>query len=168
MADWLPADDPVWLVISVVDRLDTRAVHGLRKTGGVGRAGYDPDMLLTLLIWGWAQGQRSSRRLEKLCRRDVAFRVICGGDPPDHVTIARFRAAVTPLIADLFSQVLTVCAQVGMGQLGVVALDGGEDRLQCLERGEPHRKASRDRAGGGDRAAAGDAGRYCGAGQPGA
>ncbi|NMO05302.1 transposase [Gordonia sp. TBRC 11910] len=124
MADWLPADDPVWLVIALVDRLDTRAVHGLRKTGGVGRAGYDPDMLLTLLIWGWAQGQRSSRRLEKLCYRDIAFRVICGGDPPDHVTIARFRAAVAPLIADLFAQVLAACAQVGMGQLGVVALDG--------------------------------------------
>lgn len=147
MADWLPADDPVWLVISLVDRLDTTPVHALRKTGGVGRQGYDPDMLLTLLIWGWAQGQRSSRALERLCHRDVAFRVICGGDPPDHVTIARFRAAVAPLIADLFAQVLAACAQVGMGQVGVVALDGvkiASNASLSANRKEKHLVAARD------------------------
>jgi len=124
MREWLPADDPVWLVLSLVDRLDTAALHALRSTGGVGRRGYDPDMLLALLIWGWAHGQRSSRQLERSCQRDVAFRVICGGDGPDHVTIARFRAQASPMMPDLFAQVLAACAGLGLGQLGVVALDG--------------------------------------------
>lgn len=124
MREWLPADDPVWLVISLVDRLDTSGLHALRKTGGVGRRGYDPDMLLTLLIWGWAHGERSSRKLERLCHRDIAFRVICGGDPPDHATVARFRAQASPVMPALFTQVLAACAQLGMGKVGVVALDG--------------------------------------------
>ena len=124
MRDWLPADDPVWLVIEVVESLDTAALHAGRKTGGGGRAGYDPDMLLTLLIWGWAQGQRSSRRLERLCHRDVAFRIICAGDVPDHVTISRFRADCADAAADLFTQVLMLCAKLGLARLGVVALDG--------------------------------------------
>ncbi|MGB3301741.1 MAG: transposase [Gordonia sp. (in: high G+C Gram-positive bacteria)] len=124
MREWLPDDDPVWLVISLVDRLDTSSLHGLRKTGGVGRRGYNPDMLLTLLIWGWAHGERSSRQLERLCHRDVAFRVICGGDPPDHVTISRFRVQASPLMPGLFTQVLAACAELGMGRVGVVALDG--------------------------------------------
>lgn len=124
MREWLPATDPVWLVISVVERLDTSRLHAQRKTGGAGRAGYDPDMMLTLLIWAWAQGQRSSRTIERLCVRDVAFRIVCAGDAPDHVTISRFRADCAEVVEDLFTQVLVVCAELGMGQLGVVALDG--------------------------------------------
>ncbi|MGH3596757.1 MAG: transposase [Mycobacterium sp.] len=123
MRDWLPASDPVWLVIGVVAGLDTSGLHALRRTGRAGRAGYDPDMLLTLLIWAWAQGVRSSRVIERLCQRDVGFRIICGGDAPDHVTIARFRAEAVGVMEQLFSQVLTLCARLGMGQLGVVALD---------------------------------------------
>ncbi|MFE3729764.1 transposase, partial [Nocardia sp. NPDC059154] len=71
MREWLPASDPVWLVIDAVAQLDTAGLHALRRTGGVGRAGYDPDMLLTVLIWAWAQGQRSSRVIERLCVRDI-------------------------------------------------------------------------------------------------
>jgi transposase len=123
MRDWLPASDPVWLVISVVAGLDTSGLHAKRRTGGAGRAGYDPDMLLTLLIWAWAQGVRSSRVMERLCQRDVAFRIICGGDGPDHSTISRFRAEAAEVMEQLFAQVLMLCAQMGMGDLGVVALD---------------------------------------------
>jgi transposase len=124
MRSWLPADHPVFWVIEVVGRLDTTALHAQRRTGGVGRAGYDPDMLLTLLIWAWAQGQRSSRVIERCCQQDLAYRIICAGDAPDHVTISRFRAALDTAVQDLFAQVLVLCAQLGMGRLGVVALDG--------------------------------------------
>ncbi|WP_262498612.1 transposase, partial [Rhodococcus sp. ANT_H53B] len=124
MREWLPASDPVFTVIDVVTALDTSAVHAVRRTGGVGRAGYDPDMLLTVLIFGWAQGQRSSRVLERLCQRDAAFRIICAGNTPDHVTISRFRADVAPYMDALFTQVLLLCGQLGLARLGVVALDG--------------------------------------------
>ena len=123
MRDWLPESDPVWLLISVVAGLDTSKLHAKRRTGAAGRAGYDPDMLLTLLIWAWAQGIRSSRVIERLCGRDVAFRIICAGDAPDHVTISRFRAEAAEACEDLFAQVLMLCARLGMGQLGVVAID---------------------------------------------
>ena len=91
MREWLPAGHPVWLVIEAVRRLDTSAFHARRRTGGAGTAGYDPDMLLTLLIWAYANGVTSSRRIERLSQQDVAFRVVCAGHVPDHVTVARFR-----------------------------------------------------------------------------
>ena len=125
MREWLPGDHPVWLVIRVVeDHLDTSAFHAVRRTGGVGAAGYDPDMLLSLLMWAYANGEDSSRRIEGLCGTDVAFRVICGGGFPDHVTIARFRAAFPGAVESLFGEVLVLCARLGMGRLGTVTLDG--------------------------------------------
>jgi transposase len=125
MREWLPEDHPVWLVIRVVaDHLDTSAFHARRETGGPGTAGYDPDMLVTVLVWAYAHGVRSSREIERLCGTDVAFRVICGGNLPDHVTFARFRGGFPGAVAVLFAEVLKLCARLGMGKLGVVALDG--------------------------------------------
>jgi transposase len=93
-----------------------------RRTGGAGTAGYDPDMLVTLLVWAYASGVTSSRRIEASCRTDVGFRVICAGDVPDHVTIARFRAGFPGLAQELFTQVLMLCTRLGMGAVGVVTL----------------------------------------------
>ena len=125
MRDWLPPGHPVWLVIKVVEaHLDTSAFHAGRRTGGAGTAGYDPDMLVTLLVWAYTHRVTSSRRIEQLCRTDVAFKVICAGDVPDHVTIARLRDAFPGAIEVFFAEVLALCARLGMGRLGVVALDG--------------------------------------------
>jgi transposase len=125
MRDWLPPEHPVWLVITVVeDHLDTSVFHAARKAGGAGAAGYDPDMLLAVLVWAYAHQVTSSRRIERLCLTDVAFRVICGGNIPRHVTISQFRAAFPAVIGEFFGQVLALCARLGMGTLGVVALDG--------------------------------------------
>jgi transposase len=125
MREWLPADHPVWLVITVVaDHLDTSAFHARRSTGGPGTAGYDPDMLATVLVWAYAHGVTSSREMERLCRTDVAFWVICGGNHPDHVTFARFRGDFGEAVGAFFTEVLVLCARLGMGRLGVVALDG--------------------------------------------
>ncbi|WP_201453011.1 transposase, partial [Rhodococcus sp. T7] len=106
MREWVPANHPVWTVIEIVDtHLDTSAFHASRRTGGAGRAGYDPDMLVTLLIWAWSRGMRSSRQIERACTEDVAFRVICAGNAPDHVTISRFRKDNHTACQDLFTQV---------------------------------------------------------------
>ena len=125
MREWLPADHPVHLVITVVeDHLDTSAFHAGRKTGGAGTAGYDPDMLAAVLVWAYAHKVTSSRRIEELCRTDVAFRLICAGNLPDHSTVARFRGDFPEAAGEFFAQVLIVCARLGMGRLGTVALDG--------------------------------------------
>ncbi|MGW4341063.1 transposase [Rhodococcus koreensis] len=125
MREWVPPTHPVWTVIEIVDtHLDTSAFHASRRTGGAGRAGYDPDMLVTLLIWAWSRGMRSSRQIERACTEVVAFRVICAGDTPDHVTISRFRKDNHTACQDLFTQVLILAASLGLGRLETIALDG--------------------------------------------
>jgi len=124
MTDWLPAEHLVWFVIDMVQRLDTAAFHQRARLGGVGRRGYDPDMLLTLLVYAMAGGVRSSRRIEALCQSDVAFRIVCGNDVPDHTVIARFRRDHEAALGDLLTATLVLCAQLGMVRLGVVAFDG--------------------------------------------
>ncbi|MBU9763550.1 transposase [Mycobacterium sp. TNTM28] len=83
-------------------------------------------MLLALLIFAYASGQRSSRRIEQLCSDHVAFRVLCAQDAPDHTSIARFRAAHHDAFTDLFAQVLALCSAAGMVKVGVVAIDGSK------------------------------------------
>src|SRR5690349_5470605 len=150
MREWLPADHPVHLVIAVVgDHLDTSAFHAGRRTGGAGTAGYDPDMLVMVLVWAYAHGVTSSRRMEELCRTDVAFRLICAGNLPDHCTIARFRAGSPDAAAEFFAQVLILCARLGMGRLGTVALDGmkiAASASKAANRGEEKLRELAERA----------------------
>jgi len=110
--DWLPPGHPVWLVITAVeDHLDTSACHAGRKTGGAGAAGYDPVVLVLVLVWAYAHQVTSSRRIGQLCHADVAFGVICGGDLPGHVTIARFRGARSPMRSRRSSRRCWRCAR---------------------------------------------------------
>jgi Transposase DDE domain/Transposase domain (DUF772) len=81
-------------------------------------------MMVALLLYGYCQGERSSRVIEKRCARDVAYRVIAGGLHPDHATIARFRARHEQALGGLFSQVLRLLAAEGMVSLGLLSLDG--------------------------------------------
>lgn len=124
MRDWLAADHLVWFVLDAVAALDLGGFRVRYRLGGAGRAAYDPAMMLGLLIYAYAVGQRSSRQIERLCQTDVAFRIGCANDAPDHATIARFRAEHEAAIAELFEQVLVLCARAGMGRCGTVALDG--------------------------------------------
>jgi transposase len=129
MRDWLPAGHLAWFVIDTVAVLDLPAfaVRAAPVKSAAGRAGYDPRMLLALLVYGYARGLRSSRKIERACTEDVAFRVICAQDAPDHATLARFRRyhfAGEQAMADLFGQVLVIAAKAGLGRLGLVAVDG--------------------------------------------
>jgi hypothetical protein len=81
-------------------------------------------MMVALLLYGYCQGERSSRVVERRCVRDVAYRVITGGLRPDHATIARFRARHEEALGGLFSQVLRLLAAEGMVALGTISLDG--------------------------------------------
>lgn len=124
MREWLVADHLVWFVLDVVGQFDLSGFRARHRLGGVGREAYDPGMLLALLIYGYAVGERSSRRIERLCGTDVAFRVICAQDVPDHTTIARFRRVHAERFEQVFAQVLVLCARSGMGRLATVAIDG--------------------------------------------
>jgi transposase len=126
MAEWLPVEHPVWFVIEVIEDMasELKGFHARPVLGGTGRAAYDPTMLVTLLVYAMWQGVRSSRQIEARCHTDVAFRIVCAQDPPDHSTIARFRQVNAARFADLFTQVLLLCAKEGMGRFGKVAIDG--------------------------------------------
>ena len=106
MREWLPEDHLAWFVLETVEVLDTSGLECSRRVGAAGRAGYDPRMLFALLVYAYCWGIRSSRAIERLCTTYVAFRVLCAQDPPDHTTIARFRAEAGPAFAGLFTQVL--------------------------------------------------------------
>jgi transposase len=124
MREWLPEDDLVFVVLDAVAALDLEEFYRRYRADGHGRAAFDPEMMVALLLYGYCQGERSSRVIEKRCVRDVAYRVITGGLRPDHVTIARFRARHEKALGGLFSQVLRLLAAEGMVCLGTLSLDG--------------------------------------------
>jgi len=124
MREWLPEDDLVFIVLDAVAALDLGEFRRRYRADGHGRAAFDPEMMVVLLLYGYCQGERSSRVIERRCVRDVGYRVICGGLRPDHATIARFRTRHEKELGGLFSQVLRLLAAEGMVQLGVLSLDG--------------------------------------------
>ena len=124
MREWLPEDDLAFVVLDAVATLDLGEFRGRYRADGHGRAAFDPEMMVALLLYGYCQGERSSRVTGKRCVRDVAYRVIAGGLYPDHATIARFRARHQTALGGLFSQVLRLLAAEGMVSLGCSAWTG--------------------------------------------
>jgi len=122
--DWLPDDHLALFVIDAVSQLDLEAFYASYRRDGHGRAAHDPAMMVALLLYAYARGQRSSRLIERDCVENVAYRVITANQVPDHATIARFRQRHETAIAGLFGSVLELCAQAGMVQVGVIAIDG--------------------------------------------
>lgn len=131
MRDWLPREHLVWFLLEVIGQLDTSGLHAAAKRGGTGREGYHPDMLLSLWVYASARGVQSSRQIERACWEDVAFRVLCGQDVPDHTVLARFRQRHQAVMADLFAQVLALCVGQGLGRFGVIAIDGTKIRANA-------------------------------------
>lgn len=124
LREWLPAGHLVWWLVDVVQRLDLDAFYGEYRVDGSGRPAHDPQMMVALLLYAYAVGERSSRRIERRCVEDVAFRVIAANRAPDHTTVARFRQRHAQRLAELFVQVLALCAKAGMVRVGTVAIDG--------------------------------------------
>ncbi|HEV2866186.1 MAG TPA: transposase [Allosphingosinicella sp.] len=124
LRDWLPEGHLAWFVIDAVAQVDLTAFYAAYRVDGHGRPAHDPAMMVALLLYGYAIGERSSRRLERRCIEDVATRVICANRAPDHTTIARFRQRHEAALGELFGEVLALCAQAGLVRVGVVAVDG--------------------------------------------
>ncbi|HEY4812137.1 MAG TPA: transposase [Solirubrobacteraceae bacterium] len=122
--DWLPEDHLAWFVLASVEEMDLAAFYGSYRQDGWGRAAFEPSMMVALLMYAYAQGERSSRGIERRCGEDVAYRVIAAQQTPDHATIARFRVRHEAALADLFSEVLGLCWESGLVKVGVIAIDG--------------------------------------------
>jgi transposase len=120
--EWLPERHLARFVVEVIDGLDVSAMSGAYR--GSGSASYHPRLLLALLVYGYATGVFSSRKLERATYDSVAFRFIAANDHPDHDTIAAFRRRFLKDIESLFVKVLLLAREMGVLKLGTVALDG--------------------------------------------
>jgi transposase len=124
LQDWLPSDDLAYFLLDAVDQFDLTPFHAAYRADGVGQAAFQPHMMVALLLYAYCLGVRSSRQIERLCQRDVAFRVVAGNLRPDHATVARFRQRHTEALKGLFTDILRLCREAGLVKVGLVALDG--------------------------------------------
>ena len=124
LREWLPEDHLAWFVLDAVGAMDLEVFFAGYRDDGWGRAAHDPAMMVALLLYVYALGERSSRRIERRCHDDVAVRVITANQAPDHTTIARFRQRHEAGLGALFGGVLALCAEAGLVKVGVIAIDG--------------------------------------------
>jgi transposase len=124
LRDWVPEGHLVWTVLDAVAELDLSAIYADYRDDGRGRPAYEPSMMVALLLYAYARGNRSSRGIERACVEDVAYRVVAGNLAPDHSTIAEFRCRHERPLGEVFSGVLGLCARAGLVSVGVVAIDG--------------------------------------------
>jgi len=124
LRDWLPEDHLAWTILAAVREMDLSAFYAAYRPDGHGRAAYEPSLMVGLLLYAYARGNRSSRGIERECQEDVAYRVVAANLVPDHSTIADFRKRHEAAIAGLFGEVLGLCREAGMVKVGVIAVDG--------------------------------------------
>lgn len=120
--DWLPKAHLARFVVDIVDQLDLSELT--RQYRGAGSAAYHPAVMLGLLIYGYATGVYSSRRIEAATYESVAFRYIAANVQPDHDSLCAFRKRFLKEIETLFVQVLCIARQMKLLKLGTIALDG--------------------------------------------
>jgi transposase len=122
--DWLPENHLVYFLLDVVPQMDLQPILQPYQAEERGQPPFHPTMLVTLLLYGYATGTFSSRRLMARCETDVACRVIVGHDTPDFRTISDFRKRHLTALEGLFVEVLKLCARAGLVKVGRIALDG--------------------------------------------
>src|SRR3954452_13908881 len=131
LREWLPENHLAWFVIAAVEEMDLYPLSEAYRVDGRSRPAYEPAMMVTLLLYAYARGIRSSRKIERACTEDVAFRVVAALQHPDHATIARFIERHETALAGVFGEVLLLCARSGLASVGVIAIDGTKVRANA-------------------------------------
>jgi len=125
--DWLPEGHLARFLLDVVSALDLSAIYdSYDEKDGRGQSAYAPEMMLRVLLYGYATGVYSSRKIESRTYEDVAFRYLSADQHPDHDTFAEFRKRHLEALAGLFTQALRLCEKAGMVKLGHVSIDGSK------------------------------------------
>ena len=123
--DWLPDNHLARFLADVVNALDLDAIYlSYNEKDGRGMSAYAPAMMVRVLLYGYATGIYSSRKIQAKSYDDVAFRFLSADEHPDHSTLAEFRKRHLHALAGLFTQALQLCAKAGLVKLGHVAIDG--------------------------------------------
>src|SRR5882762_2509247 len=132
LQDWLPEDHLARFIVEVTNTLDLGEIYAdYERKDGRGLAAYHPLMLTRLLLYGYATGRTSSRRIEQATYDDVALRYLAADQHPDHDTIAQFRQRHLQALAGLFVQALRLCQRSGLVKLGTVVIDGTKLRANA-------------------------------------
>ena len=142
LRDWVPSDDLAHFVIEAVERVDLDAFKVNHR--GTGSAQYHPRMMLALLIYCYANGIFSSRRIERATHRDIGVRFVAANRHPDHDTIARFRRENFAAVSESFLQVLLLARELKLLRVGLVSVDGSKFEANASK----HRSVTYERAGG--------------------
>jgi transposase len=121
--EWVRRDHPARIFSELIEKIDTR---GFRDVKDEGRPAYHPKMMLKVLLWGYATGVRSSRKIEEKLKQDVVFMWLAGMERPDFRTLCLFRTGNKAAMEQVFTEVITIARTMGMGNLGLVALDGSK------------------------------------------
>ena len=130
--DWLPDGHLARFLADVVAVLDLSSIYkSYQEKDGRGQAAYAPEMMVRLLLYGYATGVYSSRKIQTRTFEDIAFRYLSGDQHPDHATIAEFRKRHLDALSGLFTQALLLCAEAGLVKLGHVSIDGTKIRANA-------------------------------------
>ena len=124
LQDWLPEGHLAYFISDTIDSLDLGVFHARYAQGGPRNQPYHPAMMVKVLVYGYASGVFSSRKLAKKLHEDVAFRVLAAGNYPAHRTICDFRALHLEELSGLFVQVVKLARECGLVKLGTLAVDG--------------------------------------------
>src|SRR6202008_2190715 len=124
LQDWLPEGHLAYFISDTVDSLDLSAFHARYAGGGARNQPFHPAMMVKVLVYGYATGVFSSRKLARKLHEDVAFRVLAAGNYPAHRTLCDFRAFHLKELSDLFVQVVRLAREMGLVKLGTIAVDG--------------------------------------------
>jgi transposase len=139
--EWLPEGHLARFILELVKELDLTRIYAHYERELRGYPPHHPLMMVGLLLYGYCVGVPSSRKIERKTHEDVAFRVIAGGEHPDHTRISEFRRIHLDALAELFVQVLKLCQKAGLVKLGAVALDGTKVKANASK----HKAMSYDR-----------------------
>ena len=126
LREWLPEDHLAWFIRDAVEELDIDRLVDSYRLSGKGELPYNPRMMLRVLIYAYATGVFSSRKIAAQLRDSVAFRVLSGNQMPAHRSIARFRKQHIEQFGDLFAQVVKMAAESGLAKIGTLAVDGSK------------------------------------------
>ncbi len=127
LQDWLPESHLARFIAQVVAALDlSRVMQQYGRKDGRGKSAYHPELMVRVLLYGYAVGVRSSRAIEKATYEDVAFRYLSADQHPDHDSIAEFRKIHLEALSGLFLEALRLCQKAGLVKLGQVAIDGSK------------------------------------------
>ncbi len=124
LQEWLPEDHFVWFLLDAIQHMDLSPFHAAHRDDGKGQRAHHPEIMLAVLLYGYCHGERSSRKLEQLCRESVPYRVLAANTAPDHCAFARFRQRHEVAMKELFVEILRLCAEAGAVRAGKVSLDG--------------------------------------------